>query len=320
MDRKIKAVISAMGITYLIKIPIVSIWPACLALVFYYLYGSEENIEKRLRICAGVCAAFFALCGCLFKYESYNVGWIGVWKLAVLFFGSFLSFRWGLIKLYEYMDARQPKEVVKPKTGKKFFFGISISIIICWLPYYLKYYPAVMTSDAISQANQALGLEPYKDHHPIAHTFVMKFIHHFARIFTKTETAAYGIVCAIQMILLAITFAAVICYLYKSFKGRKAWLLAWIFYAIIPYNGIYSVTLWKDVWFGGIVVSLLLFVWIYFTEALQTHQRIGLMFLICVMGIGVCLFRSNGYYAFAGFVVVLLVFSWKRNKKLILIF
>lgn len=97
-------------------------------------------------------------------------------------------------------------------------------------------------------------------------------------------------------------------------------MLAWIFYAIIPYNGIYSVTLWKDVWFGGIVVSLLLFVWIYFTEALQTHQRIGLMFLICVMGIGVCLFRSNGYYAFAGFVVVLLVFSWKRNKKLILIF
>lgn len=185
--------------------------------------------------------------------------------------------------------------------------------ILCWLPYYLYQYPGIMTPDSINQFEQVLGLIPYSNHHPWCHTMLFSLCYHIAYGITGNMVVAVGFYTFLQMCLLAGSAA----YFISTLRLRKirpfVLLLITAFYAFIPYHAVFSVTIWKDIPFAAAVMlfqcSLLR---LLTQDRLKAHEII----LFLLSGIMICLFRSNGWYAFLVCLPFLFFFCRKQARQL----
>lgn len=183
--------------------------------------------------------------------------------------------------------------------------------ILGWLPYYLYQYPGIMTPDSINQLEQVLGLVPYSNHHPWAHTLLFGFFYQVGYALTGNMVAAVSFYTFFQMCLLAGASA----FLIKTLRARKVrplvLLLITAFYALIPYHAVFSVTVWKDIPFAAAVM--------YFSCALvrlifSKNVRFPDLLLFIISGVMICLFRSNGWYAFL-LLAPFLLFAFRRRAK-----
>ena len=179
--------------------------------------------------------------------------------------------------------------------------------LLGWLPYFLYQYPGIMTPDSINQFEQALGLIPYSNHHPVAHTLVIKLMYRIGLACTSNMVIALSFYTFLQMCFLAFAVS----YLLQTagrFHVRPLILFAvTLFYALVPYHAVFSVTVWKDVPFAGFV---LLFGCSLLRLSDRTDKKAIPVFVIS--GIMLCLFRSNGWYGFLLCLPFLLYFYRKR--------
>lgn len=84
-----------------------------------------------------------------------------------------------------------------------------------------------------------------------------------------------------------------------------------LFYALVPYHAVFSVTIWKDILFAAAVLG-------FSCALLRLFKKTGI-FDLCVFGIcalALCLFRSNGWYAFL-LCFPFLFFHFRKRKKCI---
>ncbi len=182
---------------------------------------------------------------------------------------------------------------------------------ICWLPYFLYLFPGVMTPDSVNQFEQVLGLKPYSNHHPVAHTMLIKLFYHFGLLFTDNMTVAFSFYTFFQMCLMIFSISFLMQTL-KEFKIRPViCFVITLIYAVVPYHAIYSVTVWKDIPFAAAVL-------IFGCCLLRFARGISIKTLVffVISGIMLCLFRSNGWYGFLLCFPLLLFFYRKKAKKL----
>lgn len=191
--------------------------------------------------------------------------------------------------------------------------GVSFFIcLLCWLPYYLYQYPGIMTPDSINQFEQVLGVIPYSNHHPWVHTLVFKLCYEIGYSLTHNMVIAVSCYTLFQMCLLAGSAA----YFINTLRRRKVrpfvLLLITAFYALIPYHAVFSVTIWKDIPFAA---AVMLFSCAMF-RMMDTEIRWHELLVFIVSGVMICLFRSNGWYAFLLCCPFLLFYYRKNMKKL----
>ena len=128
-----------------------------------------------------------------------------------------------------------------------------VLIFLAYLPFFLRYYPGIVTSDSYSQIEQMIGILEPEDHHPITHTAIIGI---FANIGLKmfnninTGIALYSI---FSMLMMATFAAFVLKYLRKKKVPAFVQLVILLFYMFYPVNGMYSITMWKDILFSGIM-------------------------------------------------------------------
>lgn len=195
---------------------------------------------------------------------------------------------------------------------------IFAGLLLCWLPWFLYNYPGVMTPDSISQFSQATGLIPYSSHHPVTHTLLFSLFYHIG--FAVTHSTNAGIACYIlfQMILLSAVETCCLCVLAR--RGLPKWLLtAWFFFwGLVPYNGIYAVTMWKDMLFSAFVLLYAFVLYDLLTlpeiSFQKDRRRLCLLF---VSGWFTCMLRSNGLYVFL-FTLPFVLFVFRRHLRQIL--
>ena len=194
---------------------------------------------------------------------------------------------------------------------------LPVILLCCWLPWFLYNFPGVMTPDSISQYSQAMGLTGYSDHHPFAHTLLIKLLLSMGMALFDNVYAAIACYTVFQMVLMALLLCYCICVLYRYGAGRKLCLLFLIFYACVPYNGSFAVTMWKDVLFSGFLLlfALCLYRLLHlYAAGGRLKKQPGLLALLLLSGFLVCLFRSNGLYVFlltAPFLSIVLRREWK---------
>lgn len=193
-------------------------------------------------------------------------------------------------------------------------------LLACWLPWFLYHFPGVMTPDSLSQYSQAIGLTGYSNHHPFVHTLLI-------RLFTSLGNALFhnvyaGIACytVFQMIAMALIIVTCIHVLIRCGAGKKLSFVFLLFYALVPYNGIFAVTMWKDILFSGILLLFVLCIYQFLPlyregKPLYTKPLLFLSFLL--WGILVCLMRSNGLYVVAAAAPFLLA-AFRKQWKLLL--
>lgn len=237
-----------------------------------------------------------------------------------------------LLLLCTVLSGRKVAEV-RSRQGRWYVYVLfTVGCLVCYLPYFLMYYPGWLNNDAVWQIEQALGWVPGSNHHPYFHTLILKvfFMIGYRLSGTCMGGAAFYTFC--QILVMAMVFGFFLYQLYK--RGTKSyWLaLAFLFYAVLPINGLLTICMGKDEFF---VASLLLFAWMTVNydlgekvgtvESLHvddgSHQRNdsgkhGVLQWCCylLVGLAVCLLRSNGIFIFVGTAVVLLIDRMRKGN------
>lgn len=188
-------------------------------------------------------------------------------------------------------------------------------ILICWLPYYIIYYPGILTSDTISQLNMISGTIPFTNHHPVICTLVIGLPYKLMSLITGNSTLAVGITTLIQMIIMAGIFSYAIMFLKKKNVSQRYQLITLLFFALFPINGFYSITLWKDIIFSGLI--LLLIIEIIKLIDNKDNLKIKNTISFIIISILCMLYRSNALYMYLLFIFMTFIIMHKYWKYFI---
>lgn len=178
---------------------------------------------------------------------------------------------------------------------------------IFWLPYFLYQYPGIMTPDSINQFEQVLGVIPYSNHHPWVHTLLIKLFYTLGYKLTGSMLVALSFYTFFQMCLLALSVSYFVSTMKKYCVRSRICLLVTLFYAMVPYHAVHSVTIWKDVLFAAAILTL-------GCSSLCLLRKTSILHLcvFAVSGLAMCLLRSNGWYAFLLCLPFLLIYYRKE--------
>lgn len=186
-------------------------------------------------------------------------------------------------------------------TGGVVFWGSFLLLALGWLPGYLAYYPAICSYDCPTQIGQ-IAENSYIDHHPIAHTLLIKGAMSFGENVFGSTNRGIGFYALVQLLLLAAVFAFGIWRIYK--RGVKLpWLAVLLMSAILfPFNSYMGITVTKDTIFS--VFFLFLFLSMYELIYKSGEEKKVTWKELLFLGSAVCmiLFRTNGKYAFLVFL------------------
>lgn len=172
--------------------------------------------------------------------------------------------------------------------------------LLCYLPYFLMYYPTWFNNDAVWQMEQILGMAAKSNHHPYFHTLIIKLFLRIGNFLFGNLTAAVALYTFFQMALMAAVFGFFLFLFYQRGTGIFWLILAVCFYALLPVNAMLSICMGKDAWFTA---AFLLFMW----AASECAEAGGRWMAFAVTGLAVCLLRSNGIFVFLGTAVFLIV-------------
>lgn len=299
----------------------VSVIYVILFIFMVYLLKKVFRIkEKRIVIVSFIVSVILSaieILGCSLGNNEIVV----IPKSAIIKFGGYIIlFYTAIVLLFRRIDFILKSKVQKSEDIKKYnvksFILVWLSIFILWLPYFIKYYPGVMTTDSIFQTGQAIAYG-LNSHHPMFHTLVIKLcltvgekIHDY-----NLGVAIYSI---IQMLIMSGIFSYTIYYMKKRNVSRTIAIISFLFFSFYPVFPMYSITMWKDVLFGGMVLLYIINIieLIHDTEKYFSSWKNIVKFVIITLLL--MLFRNNGVYAIILSVPIMIII-FRRNYKKILI-
>lgn len=182
------------------------------------------------------------------------------------------------------------------------FFVIQITIGLFYL---ISFYPANMSVDSIEQWQQAAGLIPMNDWHPVFHTFIIRLL----MLIYESPV----LVVITQILFSSMVISSFLITLCRSGLPRKWAIIFIIGFSLSPNNGVNVTTIWKDIpytisilWITSVLAKLIL-------DKKASPKFIDIMSLTGAL-ICVYLFRHNGIVPFSLSSLALIVYSIKSRK------
>lgn len=185
--------------------------------------------------------------------------------------------------------------------------GLTLLILVLWLPYLIVYWPGYVFPDSLASVDQALGFASLNNHHPVAYTAFIYAGLKIASLLGLGHTAGIGFSTFAQMAFMAFAMA----YLCRwvtvrcSFKPLFGVVLA-ILLGMCSYLASFSIALWKDPIFSaaGLLISLCLadLAW---SDDSCASLRASWITLFIISGLAMSLLRNNGAFVL-GLVAALL--------------
>ena len=282
--------------------------------------------NKRMTIVTAVLSIVFAIIELICKSIDYDYTLNHIfdkWILVNLI--GYFTIAWSLITnlFYLFEKANLDNEKVKKILDSKImhFLACALLMLIVWSPIFLRYYPGIATPDSSSQIYQTVGIDKVTDHHPFAHTAIISvFINIGTKLFNSVETgiALYSI---FSMCFLATCFSLVLNYLKQIKVPSIVRLVILLWYMFYPINAIYSITMWKDIIFAGIVPLLIIqYIRLIFDTENFLKNKLNI-FLCILISVFTIIIRHNGLYMIllsCPFVIIVLRKYWKKVVPLFL--
>ena len=162
---------------------------------------------------------------------------------------------------------------------------------------------------------QAIGLAELSNHHPIFHTGLIALFVNIGRGILGNINMGVATYIIFQMIMMAVMFAIVMQYLSKKKVPTAIRVIILLYYMFYPVNALFSVTMWKDILFAGMVPIFLILCneLIYNTdEFLSKKKNIAIYIIVSVL---IFWMRNNGMYIVIltmPFIVIVLRKYWKK--------
>lgn len=292
-------------------------------LLYFFVKTDHKNCDKRTKIYSMITALVLSLilsCGNIIANYLWQPVTIvfnleNIIKFIIMFIGFSIMIN-RLIKIL-FLNIHKIKIFEKERCvdNKKFLLLWGL-IFICWLPYFLRYFPARMSPDSfyvIHYANEGI----LSDLHTFGHTWFFGAFFHLGKIISGNLNIGIAFSTIAQMLILSLMFSSVIKYLYKKGLNKYLCFIIFCLYALSPLNGVYSVTLWRDILFGGsfAVICLYLFEYVNNNYKLSFWKIILLFFTLILM----LFFRNNGIYIVIILLPLIIVFC-KKNRLFTSIF
>ncbi len=196
-------------------------------------------------------------------------------------------------------------------SGVRFFIRAAV-IFACWFPVFLAYYPTIWSYDIWAQLPYTSG-SYFDGTHPVIHTLLIELFMHIGKFLGSYEIGMV-MLSVLQMVTLSLIFSYCIEKASLRGAGTFARILCALFYALIPFNSILSISMTKDVFFTGVFLLLAdaAFDMAHSDPDRLFTRRFMIRFTaICVL---LSLLRSNGIYILAGWAVPGTIFVGRKRR------
>ncbi len=296
MTCKIQAIIKNIKNYYSIEYCI-----SAIILALFASAGGIGSIEKKMQSMVdnfALATLIYILIKCRLLFVIFSI---------VLALVSYIN------KKYNICGAK--KNATRVDRKRKYFIAtlIFIGILLLWMPYYLTFYPGIVTYDSIESMKQIMGSAQYSDHHPWIYTVTVGIIYKIGYMITGNANDAVGIYSFISMLVMSSTFTYLIMYMYEKGAHTIFLALVYIFFAVDPTNAIYAITMWKDIFFAAIVLLFVIRIFNMQDEYDSGKINTKSWILFALLSILLCVARSNGLYAY---IIVAPATIWKFRRQL----
>ena len=281
-------------------------------------YRRKPDVSRGSLTGLAVMAALFALATLLANYTLFEpiTALLSMMNALCGFVGGFSV----AFNILLWMLTRLPlqSEKAERKHPVRVFLLVFGSIAVIDLMYLLfALYPGVLTTDSFSTIAQIIGQQEYNNIMPYWHTVTVGVFVKLGLSVFGDMNAAVALFHAAQILFMAACMGFVITTLYQIGVPLIGLAAVYAVYGFMPYNIVYSVTLWKDIPFAGAAV---LFVTAFYRLLKNVGKSKVLNYALFVIGaLGFSLWRTNGWYAFLVTVLVMFFLLRKSHRKLLII-
>ena len=304
-------------------------------LLSYIIYKAISVVEFKLNR-ENICLLVFSfLFGCsivlgyhiITNFDTYNgtkdVNYILPYSFIDIIALGFLTFGiWSVLKKICVLmeDKAGANDYCKKESVVNFKLWIMISalLMVCWMPYFLVYYPGFIFGDSLSSIRQALGIEGLNNHHPILYTLVLKV---FLYVGMHINDITFGCACFIlfQMIYVAVCLGYALAWVrrFKLFSSIGFWFIVAMF-GLSPFFGQVSIAMWKDPIFSAtlLVLSLVVYDLIFTNVEGYIIPRLNIAVYI-FLSLILCFSRNTGVSVLLFYLMILIMSLVYYRKTLV---
>ena len=300
-----------------------------LPLVSYIYYKTYSvRIGKRAAGSLGVFSLLLGLATVLgyhIHVESVYNGLIDTSYIISFTFLDVISLLF--ISLVVFVVSKGLYIVVSGGKLRKFFFSegrtdqirikhvllVALFLMVPYVFYLMIYYPGFVFADSLASVDQAVGIVPLNNHHPILYTLFLKVCFGVSHVIGRGNTFGIAIYSIVQSCYMSLCLSYFINWLHARFSLR--WFccaLLMVFFGWTPYVATYSVAVWKDPVFvlSLLCVSLINYDLCIFNSKFSYKKLIGLL-LFALLAI---FSRNNGIYVIA-FTEFIWIIVWIIKKR-----
>lgn len=282
----------------------------------------SHHTEKHDHISCILLGSFFSICTCLASYTKILNGLSNTLFCFLIISGTLL----GLFLIYYYF-IQSLLYLSESYTFQSHLYSITYlpaatfgGCLLAWLPSFLYHYPGTMTPDSINQYAQIIGVYAQSNHHPWVHTQLIHLFYSIGMKLTGSPIHALAFYTVFQIICMAFVAAYTVQTLQKAHFATPFCVITSLFYALMPYQSALVTTIWKDVLFAGAVTLFTCTLFRLFLYGREREEQKGVIFVLVLYGISgimVCLFRTNGWYAFL-LSLPFIIYTFRSRLKWIL--
>ena len=311
-------------------------------IIFSYRFCVREIVSSAVvSIIFGFCMWF----GTVFSNkESWNyflrnkyVKILDIWYIlayTLLMFGALLII--GKIVAASGNKAEQKAEVkTKAKTKdktvrntRKVFFMCAAVLLVCWLPYYIVFWPGFQHTDLPTQMLQYFHVPTrfqghditdgvnilYSNDHPYFQTKLVGLCIEFG-FKIHNVNVGYSIYTFIKMIAFIVAFSSIIATLYRFEVNHTLLKISLVLYAVIPVFPLYSLLIGGDSFFSVFFLYYMLeILWIFGTKGAVLKNNKFILAMILEIFLMSASKNQGVYVAAAMFLFCIIYFSKYRAR------
>lgn len=302
-----------------------------LFLTYYYKNYKSKYKNNNLFSILAILLSIFMVVG--YSYDKVgsayfvfgNIGFIIISIIKLVFFYNLFNIAikqiYNLLCTYHVNDIVKKSKILDLFNKHPFIFSF-IAILICYIPYVVAFYPAVMGYDPSNQIREFMGMHTrYMDSvilldpnvtitnfNPVLHTLLLGGCFKLGHVMGNDNVGLF-IYVVIQCIIMISTLSYSIVYMKKNGVINKLLLIVLGMYALIPVFPFYAITTNKDTIFCCFV--LLYCIKLY--DLIKNSQNIKKYISLFIIMLLVTLSRNNGIYT----IVLSLPFAliWLKDKR-----
>lgn len=290
-------------------------------IIFTYKSDLFNKEYRRFTFLLSIFLAIIYLLGMIcfnFRYNSSYSVWGEFFSLkSIIYIGGYTSLFYTLLinVLPKICDAQVMKKFTIKKKVNIFLLS-SLIIFICWLPYFLIYYPGLFTTDSIDELEMiSSNFSTISDHHTVIHLLFMAIPYNLGMVLFDNSVIAASLITITQMVIMSLIFGKFIDFLYKRNVNKYILLVILLYFALVPVHAFYSISNWKDIIFSGLVLLLTMEL-VKLLEKKKISIRNSYTFII--ISILTVFFRNNAIYMYI-ILAVISLFVFKKQIKVIVV-